>query len=564
VARDPQKLSRALQEVISPAISQGIADNKEKMIDALYPIMGGMISKYVTQAIKEMMETINKKIEQGFSIERYKRKLKAKLSGVSESELLLEESTDAHIAAMFVIHKESGLLVSEAHLENSHVGDPHMVASMASAIKDFINDWIADNQSETNEIQILSYGNATLYIESAGSVYIIAFLDSEPDYEQRAQINAFFASLLKSYADFFQNFDGDDSKKEVAELSDKMYAYLSAQSNLGEKDISVQTKRNPAKFIFAALGVALLVYAGFRLKNSYDVHTLQEEIAQKTGEEVTLVKEGDRYLLKGALNDPAHLRTIMQITQQNRLGEQIQPHLYLSLEGIAKSEQQLLSRISQTQQKRLEEQQALFAKELEKMKQDTEAKYETLLKREKQIEQKLAAMSGKSAALQRLLGLKRQISSSLAEAMHGEPYYDPEKEILNFASLHLFEEGKPEPVKEKLEILKRVFEKYVKALLPYKPYIGQITVSSFSDTTGDAQSNLALTQARARKVLAYLRTTPFVKENALGNLMKASGKGESNPIIVNGEEDHAASRRIVIGYTLNQKKIDQAIEELLH
>ena len=60
---DVAGLSRSLQSVISPAIAKEIADNKDTMIDALYPIMGGMISKYVTQAIKEMMETINKKIE---------------------------------------------------------------------------------------------------------------------------------------------------------------------------------------------------------------------------------------------------------------------------------------------------------------------------------------------------------------------------------------------------------------------------------------------------------------------------------------------------------------------
>jgi outer membrane protein OmpA-like peptidoglycan-associated protein len=550
--------------VISPAISHGIADNKEKMIDALYPIMGGMISKYVTQAIKEMMETINKKIEQGFSIERYKRKVKAKLTGVNESELLLEESSDAHIVAMFVIHKETGLLVSEAHLENSQVGDPHMVASMASAIKDFINDWIANNSESHREVQILSYGNATLYIESAGSVYIIAFLDSEPNYEQRSDINAFFASLLEKYADFFQNFNGDDRAKEVSELSERMYGYLTSQSDLEESTASVKKKRNPAKIIFVTLGVAALVYAGLLFKESYDIHILKKIIIEKTGEEVILVKGGRGYLMEGALDDPSHFQQIVKIVKASRLKEKIEPHLYLSIEGITRSQKRVLSHVEKLHEHAMQQQQTLFAKRLESFKKDMEAKYGTLLKHQEALERELDTMTEKRAALKELLEMKGRISQALAEAMKGEPYYDSKKEVLNFASLHLFEEGNPDPVREKMVEVERVLEKYLKALLPYRTYIKNITVRSFSDSTGDTKSNLALTKRRARKVMQILCTMPFVKKNAMQTLFSSEGKGETSIVITNGVEDRNASRRIEIGTILDKGKLKHDIEQILH
>ena len=202
--QDIDKLSHALQEVISPAISSEIENNKDKMIDALYPIMGGMISKYVTQSIKELMENINQKIEDGLSFERYKRKLKSKLTGVSEVELLLEESSDANIESILIIHKETGLMIAESHQENKELDDAVMVASMASAIKDFVNDWMNTQDSKmVSEVQILSYGNATLYIESAGSVYMIAFMDAEPDYEQRKEINHFLQKYYQNIANYF-------------------------------------------------------------------------------------------------------------------------------------------------------------------------------------------------------------------------------------------------------------------------------------------------------------------------------------------------------------------------
>ena len=534
------------------------------MIDALYPIMGGMISKYVTQAIKEMMEKINEKIEQDFSVERYKRKLKAKLTGVSESELLLEESTDAHIAAMFIIHKETGLLISEAHLQNSHIGDPHMVASMASAIKDFINDWIADNSEAHREVQILSYGNATLYIESAGSVYVIAFLDSEPDYEQRADINAFFASLLERYALFFQNFDGDDSAREISEISEKMYGYLVSHSGTENKKDSAQKKLNPAKIILSLIAAAVLVYIGLLLKEVYDVRTLQARILEQTGETVSFVKKEGGYIIQGALDDPDHFQQIMKIVDASHLEEKAQPHLYLSIEGAARSEQRLLSQLEHKKERMFKQQQLLWEKQLERLKKDMEVKYATVLSRQEMLERTLNGVHEKSTALKVLLGMKKRISQAFAEAMRGAPYYDDKKEVLNFASLHLFEKGNPEPVPQKMDEVKRILEQYLKALLPYKDYIKHITVRSFSDSTGDAKSNLLLTKRRARKVMQSLYAMPFIQENGMQGLFLSEGMGETSPVIVNGEEDRNASRRIEIGVTLDKGKLEDDIEQLLH
>jgi len=171
-----EALSSSLQEVISPSIAKEIEENQDKMVDILYPIIGGMISRYVTQSIRELMDSINHKIEDGLSIERYKRKMKAKITGVSESELLLEESSIAPIVSLFVIHKESGLLIAEATQESQAIDDPHMVASMASAIKDFINDWMQTHDTtQQSEVQLVSYGHATLYIEGAGSAILLHF-----------------------------------------------------------------------------------------------------------------------------------------------------------------------------------------------------------------------------------------------------------------------------------------------------------------------------------------------------------------------------------------------------
>jgi len=331
---DAAGLSKSLQSVISPAISKEIADNKDTMIDALYPIMGGMISKYVTQAIKEMMETINNKIEDGLSFDKYKRKMKSKVTGVSETELLMEESSDATISSMFVIHKESGLLIAEAHLEDKEIDDAHMVASMASAIKDFINDWIKDNATQS-EVQLLSYGNATLYIESAGSVYIIAFLDAEPDYEQRTEINTFFATVMKEYAGFFQKFDGDDSAAEIVTLSMKMEDYLYAQSSRKRSKSEQESKIDPAKYILYFLAFVLIGYGIYQFNDWYIKKSLADAVYAQTGEQISIAEENDHLVLNGQVASTDVIYEIDSIMKK-RTKEKIQNNLLVPMIYIDK------------------------------------------------------------------------------------------------------------------------------------------------------------------------------------------------------------------------------------
>jgi len=310
----PEALSQSLQSVIGSAIGQEIKNNKEMMIDSLYPIMGGMISKYVSQALKEMMESINAKIEDGLSVKTYKRKIKSKITGVSETELLLEESADARISSLFVIHKESGLLIAEGHIADKEIGDMHMVASMASAIKDFINDWIQHNESN-NEVQILSYANETLYIESAGSVYLIAFLDKEPDSELRANINDLFASLVSKYATFFQNFDGDDSTPEVKALSETMTAYLQTETKMKELSVSNNSQK-PFKYIMGFLALFFVGYMAYLSNGWYFEYQLEQEIKEKTGERVALRQTKETMEVTGYVDSFAHARQVATIISQ--------------------------------------------------------------------------------------------------------------------------------------------------------------------------------------------------------------------------------------------------------
>jgi outer membrane protein OmpA-like peptidoglycan-associated protein len=564
------------------------------MIDALYPIMGGMISKYVTQAIKEMMEKINEKIEQGLSVERYKRKVKARLTGVSETELLLEESSDATVQSIFVIHKETGLLIAEANLESSEIDDPHMVASMSSAIKDFVNDWISNQEeSGSKEIQLLSYGDATLYIESAGSVYMIAFLDSEPDYEQRKEIHTFFANVVKKFSTVFQSFDGDSGTPQIEKIENMLHTFLNQMIKNYSKKTPRSKQKNPARLIGLLLVLLGIGYGGYLAKDAYARYKLEKEIFQKTGAKISLEEEKGKLYLKGDIDS---LHTLYEIKSflKKQTDKPLVNALYLPIEELDRKlsdQQQHVARLQQTQQKQLQRLQADWETRQKDQRQALQTVLEQrqkeliqLIRKEQhksaQLSQKIEALQEKidtasqqaqkaqerQAKIDKLLSLHQRLTEKLREAFSSNSLLNSHTGTLVFKNKNLFEAGNSTANPELIGTLKSDIETYIKTLIsdPFgREYIKYFVVKGYTDSSGSLTLNKKLSTERAEEIKRYILSLPFTKKYALASKIRAKGMANQDPVRVNGVEDKEASRRIEMTFELDKKKIDKAVALLL-
>jgi len=536
--KDLPALSHSLQSVISPAISREIEENKDKMVDTLYPIMGGMISKYVSQAIKEMMETINTKIEDGLSFDRYKRKVKAKVSGVSETELLIQESNETHISALFVIHKESGLLISEAHLDDHEIDDPYMVASMASAIKDFINDWInTEETTSTNEVQLMSYGENTLYIESAGSVYLIAFLDAEPTQEQRREINMLFAKIVKDHSPYLQVFDGDDSGKEIEEISERMHLFLLDHNEPSERKEVSRKKRDPSKLILSLLGIGIIAYLLYQYRYSYADHLLEKRILETTKQKIHVTHREGKYYLSGSIDSMEHFYTIKKL-----LGDQPFTHaLQMPIEELA---QKLASQEKYTKEKiaYLEKKFDLFS-----------TAHNSLQSHIRQIEH--------------IATLKNSILKKLSKVFNKDTDLYKEDGSLDFRTKKLFHRGEILPNAEALKILESYFTRYIETLMDNKeinPYIKGFAIEGYINNSENLVYNDELSVKHTNQIRSYLLALPISKKYQLDTMIYTRDTENKNTILTQDIKDKEASRRIKLRFVLDSEKMIHTIKSSLN
>lgn len=247
VLNSPGALAKALGPEMSTAIKEQINLERDAMVDALYPVIGSTISKYMAEAIR----TINEKVENAFSLEGLSRKVRAKLQGISEAELIFKEAMPFTIQAVFLIHKGSGLVISEVQPSDQQHLESEMVAGMLTAIRSFVNDVIAQSGG-VSEIDEIDYGDSKIILEVAGYCYLAAVTKGEPPKSFMQKIRNTLSFIVQRHGKPIELFDGDPTN-----VPEEIHQLLQALTKLSRSSTEGQKRQPPIALILVGL-VALL------------------------------------------------------------------------------------------------------------------------------------------------------------------------------------------------------------------------------------------------------------------------------------------------------------------
>ena len=86
------------------------------------------------------METLNERLDQGLSFERWRMRVQARMTGVSEAELLLRRHPPFDIDELLLIHRPTGVLMARVRDGESGGADADVVGGMLTAIMAFTRD----------------------------------------------------------------------------------------------------------------------------------------------------------------------------------------------------------------------------------------------------------------------------------------------------------------------------------------------------------------------------------------------------------------------------------------
>ena len=306
-------VAEALGTEMGQAIKKQIETERDAMVDALYPVIGSTISKYMA----EVVDSINQKVDSALSPKGIRRKIRAKIQGVSEAELILKESFPYSVRAIFLIHKDSGLVIRELQPDTSEPLESDLLAGMLTAIRSFANDCIAAN-SELGEID---YDSFQILLETAGYCYLAVVVNGEPDRFFRDRMRTIFGQIVTKYSRVIEDYQGDPDTipKSVQPLLEQLIV---------EEVIAKQAKSSHALYWLIAfvLGVIFIPWGIFAYKSRV-ANRIEQAVAVELDANPELsvyrltpkVKKG-QLLLKGRVPS-LYLRNLAAIVTQPLISE---------------------------------------------------------------------------------------------------------------------------------------------------------------------------------------------------------------------------------------------------
>lgn len=302
-----EAMAEALAPIIAEAIRVQMRTQRNEMVDALYPVIGSSVAKYVSQAFKELLDTINARVQHTFSFATLRRKTLAIVKGIPESELLLRESIGWEVEAVFLIHKTSGLLMAERYADAFDVAEPEMVASMLTAIQSFVNEWIARN-GEDAQIDQIEYGASKIYLEVAGASYIAVVLKGEPSQIFVQTVAEVLSGIVEAHTEVIRGYNGDRETLPLREIEQGLDTIFACHP---EHPDTPTVSKWPLVLIGIFFAV-LLLYGGYRFyaaaKDERASETLNRVFAQSPSLALYRVKaavDDGHVRLTGAVPDPS-------------------------------------------------------------------------------------------------------------------------------------------------------------------------------------------------------------------------------------------------------------------
>lgn len=172
-------------KAMSEAIKIQVRDSQDEIIDALYPIIGRLIVKYLKTEIERINERIDRQLQRNFSARGFWIWLKAIFRGVSYEDMMMKDAAHAAVEEIFVINKEAGLLL--AHHSLTNLMNPDMIAGMLTGIKGFIEHAFMTGEQQ---LETLEYENHEIVVHNFRTFYIASLISGYPNAEFKSKLHA--------------------------------------------------------------------------------------------------------------------------------------------------------------------------------------------------------------------------------------------------------------------------------------------------------------------------------------------------------------------------------------
>ena len=199
----------AIAEPVRKGLFVAIRKNKDEVAEVIFPVIGPAIRRAISQALAQMVENSNRLLEDSLSLRNVRWRIEAARTGRSLAEVALLRSLNYEVEQVFLIHRDSGLLIQHVAQERTLAQPPEVVSGMLTGIRDFVQDSFGGTQDDG--VRRLEVGDRTVWVEQHGSAVLAAVVSGHGPAELGWRLRDTLERIAVDHGPAIADFDGDAS-----------------------------------------------------------------------------------------------------------------------------------------------------------------------------------------------------------------------------------------------------------------------------------------------------------------------------------------------------------------
>ncbi|MDC3961432.1 OmpA family protein [Polyangium jinanense] len=293
-----EELSSAMQPLMLSSIHETVRKNPELFADAIFPSIGPAVRKAARAAVEALLQRLDDMVQQTMTLESLRWRIEAARTGRPFVEVVMLHNLAYRVEHVFLVHRESGLVLQHVAAENVAAEDPDQVSAMLAAIDDFARD--AFHAEKEADLSRFCVGGLTGVVEHGPRAVLVAIVRGVATKDVAASLAETLEQIHRTYAAPLEQFKGDAAAFEPTR--DALVGCMR------EERVQKPESRRRGTLALAAIAVLALVGAGIGWKVVHDRNARFDAYVEALGEEpgVTVTRtgrDGGRRFVEG-LGDP--------------------------------------------------------------------------------------------------------------------------------------------------------------------------------------------------------------------------------------------------------------------
>lgn len=306
--KESDRLIESLTEPVSLGLKQAIRTEPDEYAEILYPVMAPAIRRSISQAISSLMVTINQTMASATTAEGLGLRYRAWRTGIPYAQLALRASLLYRVEHLYLIERDSGMLLAELSAPDSGALDSDAVSAMFSAIQSFVQDSFSGRDED--RLTDLQVGEYNVWVAHGRKLMLACVIDGVAPQSLKNELYDVLDKIRGEYASAIATFDGDADG--FAGVQDRLQPLMQSQLKedvVDDADQIEEVLADPSGSLLSRLILlAIIAAAAWFLYNwiteASQQRTVEYYLKQTPGVAVTATYWEDDAIVVEGLQDP--------------------------------------------------------------------------------------------------------------------------------------------------------------------------------------------------------------------------------------------------------------------